>query len=51
VVVDDVLDIAHDFGITPLRLRCHVVYRLATGFENGCWLRMQHEGHCKQTLW
>jgi hypothetical protein len=50
VVINDVLNIAHDLGIAPLRLRCHVVYGLAAGLENGCRLRVQHEGHCKQPL-
>jgi hypothetical protein len=50
VVIDYVLHIAHDLGITPLGLRRHVVYRLASGLENSCWLRMQHKGYRQESL-
>jgi len=50
VVIDYFLHITHNLTITPLGLRRHVVYRLASGLKHSSWLRMQHKGYRQETL-
>jgi hypothetical protein len=44
VVVDDVFDVPHDFGIAALGPRGGGFYGFAFGFEDGGGLGVQHEG-------
>ena len=51
VIVDQVLNIAQDFCITPVGCQCHVVENFtAMIVERRCRLRMENEGHGEKTL-